>query len=493
MSVENSEPELLLAMAALGAQYRHENRKSIVLFYAAKDIFEYKARKTNMTSMDMSYPSGSNSQACSFSHSEPNTDYSSGKITRLINEARCALHLIAFATWQSERNIVREAFSLQSFLATCVRECGLQELNSNTAMDWHSWIQNESQRRVKFFSFVILNLHSIAFNSPPILLSDEINLRLPCTCIEWIAPNPTKWSIFRGTNHQEQMHLQDALLYVTRHPQDPHGLPSQPIPSPLANYIILHALLQRISLTYQAFGSYNTNNHTLLNSQKDSICNALRAWTGFWQRTPESSLDPRNPNGPVPFTSAALLGLAYVRLAFDIGSYRIASCQDAKQVADRFLKLPLPSPSPYLLPAILHATHALSIPIKLGIKFIAKSHAFVWSVQHSLCGLEFAICTNKWLSYLSDCQKTRSLSEHENRLVGWIDEIVEEGRTSSDDELWSRPSPSSNTAYLAFAVVKLWALLIKRNAQWPILKIIGDGLELYASSCETQGLESSWR
>lgn len=138
-------------------------------------------------------------------------------------------------------------------------------------MDWQSWIQNESQRRVKFFSFVILNLHSIAFNSPPILLSDEINLRLPCTCIEWIAPNPTKWSIFRGTNHQEQMHLQDALLYVTRHPQDPHGLPSQPIPSPLANYIILHALLQRISLTYQAFGSYNTNNHTLLNSQKDSI------------------------------------------------------------------------------------------------------------------------------------------------------------------------------------------------------------------------------
>lgn len=138
--------------------------------------------------------------------------------------------------------------------------------------------------------------------------------------------------------------------------------------------------------------------------------NALRAWTGFWQRTPESSLDPRNPNGPVPFTSAALLGLAYVRLAFDIGPYRIASCQDAKQVADRFLKLPLPSPSPYLLPAILHATHALSIPIKLGIKFIAKSHAFVWSVQHSLCGLEFAICTNKWLSYLSDCQKTRSLS-----------------------------------------------------------------------------------
>jgi hypothetical protein len=52
---------------------------------------------------------------------------------------------------------------------------------------------------------------------------------------------------------------------------------------------------------------------------------------------------------------------------------------------------------PHLLPALLHATHALSIPVNLGIEYVSRSQAFVWSIQHALCGLEFAVLVNKWL------------------------------------------------------------------------------------------------
>lgn len=136
---------------------------------------------------------------------------------------------------------------------------------------------------------------------------------------------------------------------------------------------------------------------------------ALHAWTSQWQRAPESSLDPRNPNGPVTFTSTALLGVAYVRLAFNIGSYKILGSRDPQEIAERLRQMPRLPSGPHLLPAILHATHALSIPVKLGVSFVSRSHAFVWSIQHSLCGLEFAIFLSKWLFCISGCQKTRPL------------------------------------------------------------------------------------
>ncbi|KAF7177871.1 hypothetical protein CNMCM7691_006347 [Aspergillus felis] len=387
-----------------------------------------------------------------------------------MRDARCAFLLIAFATWQKEEDIAREAFDLQSFLARCVRECQLEEaaqpLNAD-ATDWRAWIQQETDRRVKLFSFALLTLQSLAFGTPPVILTDEVRVRLPCSCLEWIAPNQEKWAPIRSRpSFREQMLFQDALCHTMKHPQE-GGFPNAyPVPSPLANYILLHALIQQILLAYRTLGPYNEVNKTLMNGQKEIMRNALHAWTGLWQRAPESSLDPRNPNGPVTFTSTALLGVAYVRLGLDL------------------VQMPTLPAGPYLLPAILHATHALSIPVKLGVNFVAQSHAFVWSVQHSLCGLEFAIFLSKWLFCIADCQTRGPLDEHESRLVTWITDIVEEGRTSGDDDLWSRPPSPSDCFYLGYAVAKLWARLIRGDKQWLLLKVIGDGLDIYADTCE---------
>ncbi|KAI2822454.1 transcriptional regulator family: C2H2 zinc finger [Aspergillus niger] len=276
------------------------------------------------------------------------------------------------------------------------------------------------------------------------------------------------------------------ILVVTNH----HRERTLPVPSPLSNYILLHAIIQRILLAYHTLGPYNDVNNTVLNGQKEVMRNSLYAWTSLWQQAPESSLDPRNPNGPVTYTSTALLGVAYIRLGLDLGSYRILQSRDAREIANRLLQIPRLPPGPHLLPAILHATHALSIPVKLGVNYVARSHAFVWSVQHSLCGLEFAIFLSKWLFCIADNQTRRPLDEHEARLVNWISDIVEEGRTSADEDLWSRPSDLSDCSYLGFAVVKLWARLIKGNGQWSLFEVVGDGLDLYANTCEQNLINS---
>lgn len=68
--------------------------------------------------------------------------------------------------------------------------------------------------------------------------------------------------------------------------------------------------------------------------------------------------------------------------------------------------------------------------------------------------------------------------------MSWISDIVEEARTSGNDDLWPRPSEQANCAYLGPAVVRIWARLIRGNEQWSLMTVIGDGLEIYAGACE---------
>ncbi|KAF9886503.1 hypothetical protein FE257_011410 [Aspergillus nanangensis] len=469
--INECEPDILLAMCALGAEVRHEKRKAVQLFRAARDILQQTTSERELVG------------AAEKVNNSGNERHESTRQKVIMREARCIFLLIAFATWQDDESIAREAFKLQSSLARCVRESGLEEGEYSNNVDWSTWVQQESDRRVKLFSFAFLNIHSIAFGTPPVILTEEINLRLPCSCLDWIAPNQEKWQLVRRSGCQEQMLFQNALCHVMKSHQEPY-VPSSHIPSPMANYILLHAIIQQIILIYHALGPYNDANHSLINGQKEIMRNALHAWTSLWQRAPESSLDPRNPNGPVTFTSTALLGVAYVRLSFNIGSYKILRSRDPQHIASHLLQIPRVPAGPHLLPAILHATHALSIPVKLGVNFVAQSHAFVWSVQHSLCGLEFAIFLSKWLFCISDSQARHSLDEHETRLVSWISDIVEEGRTSGDDDLWAKPSQPSDCAYLGVAVVKLWGRLIRGNEQWSLMRVIGGGLDIYAETCE---------
>lgn len=75
----------------------------------------------------------------------------------------------------------------------------------------------------------------------------------------------------RSSGHREQMRFQDALVLLTRGSQEPTSVDSQPAPSTLANYILLHALIQRALLIHQAFRSNGDEENPLLLSQKEEI------------------------------------------------------------------------------------------------------------------------------------------------------------------------------------------------------------------------------
>src|SRR5699024_11141656 len=80
----------------------------------------------------------------------------------------------------------------QSVLAMLVRQHGLSE-SPVVPMTWQEWARAESARRTKLIIFCFFDLHTITFNLPSPLMVADIKLRLPCSEMEWKAPDSDSW------------------------------------------------------------------------------------------------------------------------------------------------------------------------------------------------------------------------------------------------------------------------------------------------------------
>lgn len=240
-------PKTLLAMASLGAHSRLERRQATALFHFAKALL--------------------------YQSEENMSDQETSQQQELMQQAQCALLLITFATWQSEPGLWRDAVNMHSLLTRCVRELqpSMVQDMSQHGLDWKSWLQYETTARISYFSFTLLNMHSIAFGIPPILLSDELNLALPSSPSEWNAPTATDWTATRATLMTRRSSFQNAFLRLRNSwigAESPH---SQAVNSALGNHVLLHALMQRITLIQQVAGSELDQNQTIFNDQKEVI------------------------------------------------------------------------------------------------------------------------------------------------------------------------------------------------------------------------------
>lgn len=133
----------------------------------------------------------------------------------------------------------------------------------------------------------------------------------------------------------------------------------------------------------------------LRSEDMESLSYALQNWQTRWEHSPESTIHPQSSSGPVAFNSTALLRLAWIRLHSDLGPTRNLASRDPALIVETFKNSPSLHRHPGLTLALLHAAHALSVPVRLGINYVAKTQTVSWSVQHSLCNLECAIFLSK--------------------------------------------------------------------------------------------------
>jgi hypothetical protein len=496
LSVHRCSVELILAMAAVGTQYCFEAEKGIGLFYTSQAIAMerirrrdarmaalYRRAESELASAtggmdDLSSSRGSHQPQLTpdplgFLPDFQASPHTTSERQDLMQTAQALLILMALATWAKHREMLREALAIQSVLGTLIRDDGLKSYPVPEDVPWEEWVQIETNKRTKLLVYCLFNLHCVVYNIPSLILNSEVNLTLPCSAAEFKAPTSAKWLEARKRN-RSQANFQDALtrLFLTG------GNDITECNSSLGNYILIHAIIQHIFFLRQVTRGRFTGNRDMAPEDTTSLELALRNWQIGWRRNAESSLEPLDPNGPVAFNSTALLRLAYIRLNIDIGPGRALDTRDPVQIARAFREIPAINRVPKLVRVVLHSAHALSIPVKIGIRLAARTQTFIWSIQHSLCSLECAFLLSKWLEALSLPNPEPEVTEGERRIAALVKMMLDETEfaVASDQPLESPAMIKKLNA----GVLRVWAKIFKGTETWAIIDVIGSSLNAYA-------------
>ncbi|KAL4801065.1 hypothetical protein BDV19DRAFT_384079 [Aspergillus venezuelensis] len=387
----------------------------------------------------------------------------------LIDQLRCLLCLAQFAAWRDDSDLKHETPVLKSLLVQTLRLSGLGE-TAQPARDppWEHWAEQESERRTKMFAFCFLIVHGTAYDEAPSIWADEINLILPCSCPEWTAPDATAWSLLRQNIISEQGRF-NRTLDVLLSSSDCNDSGTC-YPTPVGNYVLIHGLLQMILWTPQFL--LRTVSSKPVNDAQSIYESGLRQWTSYWQNTPESSLQPLDPNGPLPFTSTALLSLAYVRNATGPCRSRMLFTWSPTQIAHELRSSRPPERNWPSLLAAYHATNLLSTLVGLGIQYVSRNQTILWGIEATLAGLDCAVFLEKWLRQMQAAMTEVPLTDMEAQVFDWVREVVHEGLLSIDEA-------SSPSTVLPDHIITIWSHVMRGNSPFPFIELIGDVLVEY--------------
>jgi hypothetical protein len=210
---------------------------------------------------------------------------------------------------------------------------------------------------------------------------------------------------------------------------------------------------------------------------------ALRAWQASWEVTDEATLDPGANKVSFGLASTALLRLAYIRLNVNRGTCRGLLWGDLGGILDKNIVL---TRSLQIDRAVLHAAHALSVPVRLGISYMSTTKTSIWSVEHSVCSLESALLLKAWLGMISSVVQssgTGALRTSEKRLIGIVTSIINE--TDYADTLYSTDDGAIRYQHMAVLVIKLWARVFQGIHILEIDDDVRCGLRLVADSIQS--------
>lgn len=505
-AVETS-PDLLFAMMAIGAQFRFETHLGVGLFFAAKALSMHLMQSRNEDSVmeALSEPpclqagsGGTSLLSVGELHTNHEPNRRRAHETARLQTMQAIMSLMVMGSW-GPKQLVGEALAFQGLLTVLVREAGLDaERDDGTTAEtpkesaWLRWVRAESLRRTKIFAYCFINLQSIAYNSSPSILTSEVHCHLPTSANEWNAENVQRWAEARHSLQIAGISFSDAVQRLFRTSDEATTSQSTQATSSIGNYALIFAVHQCIFFLRQGHvrTQLKQTSGTLRSEDVDDLSLILQKWQSRWERSPESTTEPECPSGPVPFNSTALLRLAWIRLHSDLGPCRSLASRDPHLIVEAFQSCPGLKRHPSLAPSILHAAHALSVPVRLGIKFVAKTQTLSWSVQHSLCNLECAIFLSKWFEAIGMTINKEPLTVQEAGLVGMIRSIVLETGFFRREafELIGRDEDvrglQRQIQHLDTAVATLWAEIFSGTHVFDLVSTIGTSLNLYAKRLE---------
>jgi len=225
--------------------------------------------------------------------------------------------------------------------APAIDPWGFNVSSNEDQMAWRRWAVAEERKRTLYAIFNMSSLLVSGYNHAPAIMNSEVHLDLPCEEELWTAESASIWNARGGEQaaihrsisfasalsrllmasqsdtHQNAMHESGQFgssMLLTDLP------PSELQPSTFGCLILLLAIHNFVWETRQRHAGIRWTTQES-ESMQAHVEPALRAWQAAWASNPTHSLERPNPfgMGPLSADSIPLLDLIYVRLYVNLG------------------------------------------------------------------------------------------------------------------------------------------------------------------------------
>ncbi|PTB63103.1 hypothetical protein BBK36DRAFT_1171905 [Trichoderma citrinoviride] len=474
--------ELVFAIAAMGAQYRFEPEAAVSLYYAAKSVIDVRLSKTAAAVAEAAHNSTVRARPARQGVAPPAATWTN-EAPLGIETIQAMIICMSLCSWEY-KDLLPDAFSLAEQVALYLRQGGYLDPEETPGdASWPQWIQSEGRRRTVFIAFILFNLHTIFYDVPPRLMAREIwSIKMPQHEAHWWASTTPEWKEARRRHPPLSGSFGDYYLdlMVPIESRNPNHRTSA-----FGSLVSIHGLVQQIQLTRDSLAHLDPNcaNPDELPFPEDVYMKFRRAlcrWDTGWASSRDSATQPIAQMAPLGFNATAVFRIAWVRLGFSMVVSRNFSSRDAVATAAAFARCPLPQRSPRLYSAVLQSAHALSIPVRIGIRYASKTQIFSWSIVHSIANLECALFLSKWLQRAS--VESGCLQDEERILIRVIARILKETpfyKPAVDDEY-----DAATIKHMACSVLRLFTELFKESHLFDAVGSCIEAADRYASTLE---------
>jgi Fungal specific transcription factor domain len=250
-------------------------------------------------------------------------------------------------------------------------------------MSWEQWIAIEGFKRTYFSVYCFFSQLCMTFDIPANITNAEPRLSLPCSEAEWRAPDPESWYILHNSAQAPPTpSFQDAL-------HDLFTPTAEAVGGVRYSHFGLFVMINAICVQLWARLKLRAAEHDV---KLSNIEYAIDQWQRAWGADPDCSMSPTSPHGPLSFNASAVYRMANVRLFRDYSHVKASfRFLDVERIIPVMAEEVCGSGwfrNQEMMRAVMPATLQLQIPIKMGIKLVARTAALIWSVEHVLAATE---------------------------------------------------------------------------------------------------------
>lgn len=435
----DASPPLLLAILSIGALYAFEQDHAYTLHIGSKVLVSQFLQNKE--------------------------DFSSRKCP-LWTMQSSLLNMI-FASWSGDPKGLEWASSIKSLLANMVAgnryELKLRtEARDGAQPTRAEWVEDEGCRRTYYAVYIFFGQLTLIYNHTPAISFNEFeDLQLPST--------EAMWNLDIEDDAAWRQHLSAT---------------------PIVSFMDAHDnLFQGESLIYSAFATRVMMNALFLEvwyhkSSPEALQDVVTEYKlRLALETWEKSLDQCEPEvvavplstphkgHPLIFNALAMFRNARARLEVDLKSVHEAlRYHDSYEVAaamsnarDKVKR------SAEMIKVIQECFNCVETAAVQGIRWVARTSATNWSIEHPLCGLDLMVILSLWLYRLENDEEPAN--EEELAMYNKVRSLFD--NDSSIDIYDSK---------LSSIVARLWGSMLDEVVVWGITKMMGSSFRLHSQA-----------